>query len=326
MAAILRQITEDDLEMIMNWRMSESVTRYMNTNPKLTLEGQKKWFDSQKNNDKSRNWIIDLDGKSVGLINLIDIDWKNGNTSWGYYIGEEKYRSLKLAISLEMSLYDYCFDVLGFNEVHNEVFKLNEGVWKLHIACGNRIIKEVAGEVEKDGVLYDIVHLSIRRDEWYEIRKNKKYDKIDFDIFQDKIGNMRKHHLGIAVADINKSVSAFRSLGWIWDGQIIDDSSRNVKLAFLKKDDSDEVIELVSSVNDKSPVSHTLEIMKNVPTPYHICYEVNDLEKVIDILKKKKFILTDKPKPAVAFDGRRVAFMLSKDAGLIELLEEEKNE
>ena len=326
MAITLRLITENDLEMIMNWRMSESVTRFMNTNPKLTIEGQKKWFDSLKTDDKSRNWIIEVDGMPAGLINLIDIDWKNGNTSWGYYIGEEKLRSLKLAISLEMSLYDYCFDVLGFEEVHNEVFKLNEGVWKLHLACGDRIVKEVAGEVVKDGVAYDIVHLSIERDEWLKLRVNKKYEKISFDKFGDPIGGMTVHHLGMAVSDIDKSIASFKGLGWILDGEIVDDKLRNVKLAFLKRCESDEIIELVSPTDEKSPVTNTLKAMKNVPTPYHICYKVRDLDKTIEILKGRGFILTDPSKPAVAFEDRRVAFLLSRDSGLLELLEEEKSE
>ena len=61
--------------------------------------------------------------------------------------------------------------------------------------------------------------------------------------------------------------------------------------------------------------------MKNTASPYHICYEVPDIEKTIDILKKRRFILTDGLKPAVAFDNRRVAFLLNRNTGLIELLE-----
>lgn len=181
MGTTLRKISEDDLEMIMNWRMSETVTRYMNTNPRLTLEGQKKWFASQEQNDTAKYWIIEVDGVPAGVINLADINRENGTTSWGYYVGEEKMRSLRLAISLEMSLYDYCFDVLGFKEIHSKVFKLNEGVWKLHIACGCRIVKEVPGEIEKEGVKYDMIHLSIERNEWISLRKNKKYEKIKFE-------------------------------------------------------------------------------------------------------------------------------------------------
>ena len=36
MSITLREIREEDLEMIMNWRMDPEVTRYMNTNPRLT--------------------------------------------------------------------------------------------------------------------------------------------------------------------------------------------------------------------------------------------------------------------------------------------------
>lgn len=324
MGTTLRLITKDDLEMIMNWRMSESVTKYMNTNPKLTLDGQKKWLNSLKQNNKTRNWIIEVDGTPAGLINLADIDWENGNTSWGYYIGEKKLRSLRLAVSLEMSLYDYCFDVLGFNEVHNEAFKINEGVWKLHTACGCKIVKEVPREIEKEGVLYDIVHLSIKRDEWFGLRENKKYEKINYDIFQDQIGGMIPHHLGIAVAELINSIQAYRGFGWTWDGEIVEDKERNVKLAFLRRDTSGEMLELVCPTNDKSPISNTLISMKNVATPYHICYEVNDIEKVIHILKGRNYILTSALNPAIAFGNRRVAFMLNRDSGLVELLEREK--
>ena len=42
MSVTLRKVTEGDLEQIMRWRMDPEITRYMNTDPKLTLEGQKK--------------------------------------------------------------------------------------------------------------------------------------------------------------------------------------------------------------------------------------------------------------------------------------------
>lgn len=320
MGIVLKRITEDDLELLMNWRMSDSVTKYMNTNPRLTIDMQREWFEAQEHNDRVRNWIVEVDNTKVGLINLIDMDFEKRITSWGYYIGEESYRSLRLAISLEMSLYDYCFDVLGLKEVNSETFKLNEGVWKLHIACGCSIVKEVEGEIEKDGVRYDIVHMSMDRDKWLSIREKKMYDRINFDIWQDKIYGMIVHHLGVATSDIMGSVRLFEGLGWKWDGQIIEDNMRNVRLAFLKHC-NDELLELVCPVNDKSPINNTLDNMKNIASPYHICYEVDNIESVINILKKRRYVVTDTLKAAVAFNERRVVFLLNKDVGLIELLE-----
>jgi UDP-4-amino-4,6-dideoxy-N-acetyl-beta-L-altrosamine N-acetyltransferase len=178
----LRKIQDKDLETIMYWRMAPDITRYMNTNPKLTMESQRKWLASINENDAVMYWVIENNLKPIGLINLADIDWKNKTSLWGYYIGEKSERSFKLALSLEMSLYDYVFDVLDFNELHGEIFSLNEGVIKLHLLCGSHITKEVNGEVEKEGVKYDVTHMSITKEKWNEIRFSKKYEKINFNI------------------------------------------------------------------------------------------------------------------------------------------------
>ncbi len=178
----LRPIEERDLEIIMNWRMDKEITRFMNTDPVLTLEGQKKWFVAQETRKDVRYWMIEVDGVPAGVINLAEIDWEKKSCSWGYYIGEKKCRSLKLALSLEMSLYDYIFDVLGLKELYGGVFSLNVGVIKLHLACGSSILREAKGEVVKNGISYDITYLGITADTWHAIRPQKKYEKINFDV------------------------------------------------------------------------------------------------------------------------------------------------
>ena len=182
MSVTLRKIQDHDLTKIMNWRMDPDITRYMNTNPKLTLEGQKKWLASLENNNEVKNWMIEKNSKPVGLIYLTDIDWEKKTSSWGYYIGEKAERSLKLAVSLEMSLYDYVFDVMNFDKLHSEIFSLNSGVVKLHLLCGSYITEEIKGEVEKEGVKYDVIHMSITKEDWHKIRLTKKYEKINYNI------------------------------------------------------------------------------------------------------------------------------------------------
>lgn len=180
MAITLRKIEERDLEMIMHWRMDPDITRYMNTNPQLTMEGQRKWLRHIETADTVQAWVIEQDGIPAGVIQLADIDWENKTSSWGYYVGEKQMRSLHLAVSLEMSLYDYVFDVLGLKELQGEVFSLNSAVIRLHLACGSHITEEIIGEVEKDGVCYDVTHLCITSDEWNQIRESKKYEKISY--------------------------------------------------------------------------------------------------------------------------------------------------
>lgn len=315
MSTYLRAIREDDLEQIMNWRMDPDITKYMNTDPKLTLEGQKKWLETIQQDDSVRYWVIVEKDQPAGIVCLLDINWKEKNSSWGYYIGEKDLRSLKLALSLEMSLYDYVFGVLGFEELHNEVFSLNEGVIKLHLACGSKVVKEVKGEVVKNDTAYDITHISITAGEWEALKGKKKYSLIDFDtpfVF---------HHVGYAVENMEKSIKAFGKIGFVQDSDVVADDFRKVNIVFMKNKAGGQLVELIEPMNEESPVFKTCEKMNGAASPYHICYEVEDIEWAVKELKRRKFVVTSKANPAVAIDGRRVAFLFQKDAGLIELVE-----
>ena len=54
---------------------------------------------------------------------------------------------------------------------------------------------------------------------------------------------------------------------------------------------------------------------------HHLCYLVEDLETSLTRLRAKGCLITSPPKPAVAFEGRRVAFLVTRERQLVELLE-----
>lgn len=180
MSVTLRSITEADLEKIMHWRMDPNITKYMNTNPKLTLEGQKKWFASVSANSDVKYWIIQVDGIPAGVINLTGLNNPDGDLGWAYYVAEQKLRSIKTALALEMSMYDYVFDVLGKRAVYSDVFTLNQGVIQLHKLCGCEVVEEKKAHVCKEGVFYDVTFMRMTAELWNRVRAGKKYEKIDF--------------------------------------------------------------------------------------------------------------------------------------------------
>lgn len=180
MSVTLRAIEETDLENIMRWRMDLDITKYMNTNPKLTLEGQKKWLASIRTNSDVQYWIIEVDGVPAGVINLTGLDKPDGNLGWAYYVGEKKLRSIKTALSLEMSMYDYVFDTLHKKAVYGDIFTLNQGVIQLHKLCGCEVVEEKKAHVCKEGVFYDVTFMCMTAKRWNSIRGEKKYEKIAF--------------------------------------------------------------------------------------------------------------------------------------------------
>lgn len=130
------------------------------------------------------------------------------------------------------------------------------------------------------------------------------------------IKNCRFHHIGYAVRDLMETADNYISAGWTLS-EIFDDLIQNSKIAFLKRDGF-PIIELVAAVDDKSPVVNTLK--KSGVSPYHICYEVDDIKSAIKELNDMDFFTLFDPVPAIALDNKLICYLYSANVGLIELV------
>jgi len=129
------------------------------------------------------------------------------------------------------------------------------------------------------------------------------------------------HHVGMVVKNIEKHYAKYfkEALGFNDISKIFTDENIGVKVAFINMNDK-IFLELVEPIDDNSPVSNYLK--KRGQTLHHLCFEVNDLEYECARLREKDYLITMAPIAAAAFDGRRVAFLMSKEENyLIELLE-----
>jgi methylmalonyl-CoA/ethylmalonyl-CoA epimerase len=132
---------------------------------------------------------------------------------------------------------------------------------------------------------------------------------------------MRLHHLGFVVADIASAMPGFlRAMGASWDSQIFTDPNQKVKVAFLNTRPGDAQVELVQPDGGDSPVLRFLN--EKGGGLHHACYEVEDLEQELSDFRGRGCLIVKRPKPAVAFQGRRIAWVLTPEKFLVELLEE----
>ncbi len=125
-------------------------------------------------------------------------------------------------------------------------------------------------------------------------------------------------HIGYAVKRIGRARDSFEKLGFTFE-PVIDDECRNIKIAFGEKDGYR--IELVCPL-DKSRGSPVDAYLSKVgPTPYHICYQSDDIDAEIESLKQQGFRVVVAPAEAVAFRKNRVVFMMDLGIGLMEIVE-----
>ncbi|HKE28841.1 MAG TPA: VOC family protein [Bryobacteraceae bacterium] len=131
---------------------------------------------------------------------------------------------------------------------------------------------------------------------------------------------LKFHHIGYVVPSIAATLEGFiRSLGAQWDGCVFEDPHQKVKVTFLATRPGDPQIELVEPAGGDSPVLRFLR--EKGGGLHHACYEVEDLERSMGEFKSRGALIARRPKPAVAFEGRRIAWVLTAEKLLVELLE-----
>lgn len=132
--------------------------------------------------------------------------------------------------------------------------------------------------------------------------------------------NYKFHHLGIATRSIEKCSAIYCKMGYSLSDIRIE-PTQNVKIGFLSREGS-PLLELIEPLGEESPVSG---IVKSSGTsPYHVCYEVDDIEKSVEELEEINFRLLFEPLTAEAMENGLFCYLFSPDIGLFELYQRKK--
>lgn len=128
------------------------------------------------------------------------------------------------------------------------------------------------------------------------------------------------HHIGYVVASIGTSSRGFAaSLGAVSVSESFDDPLQRARVAFVGlAAGGGPSLELVEPLSDDSPVAKFLAKGGGL---HHLCFEVDDLDRHIETMKGERAVLIRSPKPAVAFGGRRIGWMMTREKLLVEYLE-----
>lgn len=176
-----RKIRESDLEIIMNWRMRPEITKFMYTDPKLTMVEQRKWFEKISNEEDTFYWVFEVGGKPVGLSSLVEWDKRNSVIHVGGYIAEKEGRTLQNIVDVNMNIYNYVFSTLKINKAALEIMdnNMSQVQWMKRIGAKVEGISRQA--IKKNGTYYDLYLMSFLRKEWDDILKKTHYNVIEIE-------------------------------------------------------------------------------------------------------------------------------------------------
>jgi methylmalonyl-CoA/ethylmalonyl-CoA epimerase len=128
------------------------------------------------------------------------------------------------------------------------------------------------------------------------------------------------HHVGFVATGIAAAAERFAaSLCLSWDGQIIHDRLQGAHVTFLAPvTEGGTQIELVEADGPDSPVAGFVARGGGL---HHLCYEVDSIDDAVAHARASRALVVRQPTPAVAFAGRPIAWIYTRDRLLVEYLE-----
>ena len=127
------------------------------------------------------------------------------------------------------------------------------------------------------------------------------------------------HHVGVAVAQIEAAAEYYvKTFGYSLESPIIHDPRQTAYVQFLRLAGDSAFLELVAP---DGPGSKLAAAVKKGGGLNHLCYRSTDIEAAVRDLNAKGMFTLCEPVPAVAFPGRRIAWLLGGDPIPIELVE-----
>jgi methylmalonyl-CoA/ethylmalonyl-CoA epimerase len=130
---------------------------------------------------------------------------------------------------------------------------------------------------------------------------------------------LRFDHLGLVVSRLDRGRKHLSGGMGIanWTDEVVDPAN-GVRLQF-GRDAAGVCYELLEPLDETSPVHGALKTGKAILN--HVAYRIPNLDEWQQRMRQYGWAKTSDPKPAIAYDGRRIQFFVSPVKHLIEVIE-----
>ena len=157
----------EHLELLRKWRTAPEVYEYLFDFSFISKEQQKIWYQNTLNDQHRKLMIIqDKEEYSLGLVQLVKIDYINHSAEWGFFVGETQQRYGGHAAEAEFLVLKYAFDILNLNKIYCLTFDFNKKVLSMHKRFGFKEEGIFKKHIYHQGEYKDVVMMSIFKDDY----------------------------------------------------------------------------------------------------------------------------------------------------------------
>ena len=173
-----RRIRDSDLQTLRAWRNSPEISQAMYSEHHITEEEHKAWFLALRQDASKSYWIIELDGRAVGLANVINIDFQDRSAEWAFYLADASTRGKGVGLYVEYCVLACVFDYWNLEALNCEVLETNAGVSAMHESVGFVQTDRLVGRVMKNGKPVDALAYVMKKDDWVSARRHQLEERI----------------------------------------------------------------------------------------------------------------------------------------------------
>lgn len=170
----IRAIEIEDLEFLLNLINDEDFEKMENGwNFPVSASKQQLWYENHLRNESEGRFIIETkEGKLLGYINIINIDWKNRKAHTGIKVANKESPIKGVGKEAVFMIMEYCFDELNLNRLQGCMLEYNTKSYNLYInKCGWVEEGRQRAAVYKNGKYVDLILVGILKSDYERMTK-----------------------------------------------------------------------------------------------------------------------------------------------------------
>lgn len=166
---ILRVITDDELELMREWRNSPAVRANMYSQHEINREEHMTWWEKTKTRTDQKYLMYEAAGVPTGIAAFTGIDIQSQNSAWAFYASPMAPKGT--GSKMEYLMLEYAFSTLQLHKLFCEVLAFNTPVIKLHQKFGFKSEGIFREQHKVNDIFVDTYRLGILATEWQEQRQ-----------------------------------------------------------------------------------------------------------------------------------------------------------
>lgn len=171
----LRAVQRTDLAAFYRYVNDPEITKFLLVDPPLSWEQEEAWYDSLVKDRDIVYTIETIEGKVIGNIALLELNWKDRNAVLGIMIGDHDHLGKGYGTDAIRTMLRYAFETLNLERVGLTARKDNARAIGCYRKCGFQIEGLMRHTRHKNGSYHDHLVMSILKGEWFQMKGETKH-------------------------------------------------------------------------------------------------------------------------------------------------------